>query len=159
MVVFWAGMAALLIENRAFDNTLGEMKLVGIGFAIALVVGLPSCVWIRSRPFGSGDRWAVCIFLALGLFANAVMGVTYLNHALAGPPTIESLQVLTLRWVPGSRKSSPRHWVTVRIAGQEKVIWVDADAFDALVVGQDYAVPVRHGWFGLPVIGCVHRCR
>lgn len=158
MLFFWAGLVALLIENRAFDNTLGELQLVAIGFAIAVVVGVPSCIWIRRLAFASRDRWAACIFLAFGLFAVSVMGATHFNHALAGPTTMQPLRIVALRYVPGSRKTSPRHWVTLRIDGQDKVIWVDAEAFEVLVVGQDFTVPVRRGWFGLPVIGCVHGC-
>jgi len=153
---FFSSCVPLLVEREAFDNTLGEMWLVSLGVASALLLAIPGSIAIRRMDFASRDRWAACIFLVLGLCGWGVPAATWVNHRFpAAPPHDEALPVLEKKYVsPGRNSNGPQYWLRLAYHGKQKWITVDDDGFDRAREGKPYEVDVVQGALGLPVIGC-----
>ncbi len=154
LAVFFGSFGPLLAENMAFDNTVGSLRLVGIGVGVALLIGIPSAIVIRRLAFGSGDRWAACIFLVLGLCLACVSAATFVNHHFGAPPDSVALRVLGKEYHASTRKSGPQYWLKLRFGDRDTWIRVASADFEASTIGGDYTTQVQHGALGLPVIAC-----
>lgn len=158
ILLFTALMLAGSFESRVSVNTEGTGMLWLA--TLPMVTWMMHRLWWMVRMAYPDGWWLAAPFLAVFLWLAAEGMAVHLNHALSlTPAKMQNFRVIEkYYWPPGGR-SGPRWELVLRVDGKRRELRVSEAEWNPVTAGQDHAVLVTQGFFGLRVLGCTHRCQ